>query len=92
MYLVTGGTTSTFEEPALDSTEILVDRDTRWRSGTRLPWPLVGVRAASFNNKIIVFGKKTLIIYMRNDDNIDGIFKFKWKLWLSNKPSEPRKS
>ena len=59
MLLVTGGLDVGVE--SLDSTEILEDKD--WRTTAPLPSARSGLRAASINNKILVFGKNIFIFY-----------------------------
>ena len=58
MLLVTGGSDGSDE---LDSTEIL--EDTTWRITAPLPSARWNLRAASIDNKILVFGKNIFIFY-----------------------------
>ena len=58
MLLVTGGWG---DSDRLDSTEIL--EDTTWRITSPLPSARYGLRAASIDNKILVFGKNIFIFY-----------------------------
>ena len=59
MLLVTGGTYGSFLDN-LDSTEILEDK--KWRITASLPSARSGLRAASIDNKILVFGRNIFII------------------------------
>ena len=58
MLLVTGGYDGSAQ---LDSTEILEDNN--WRITAPLPSARSGLRAASIDNKILVFGKNIFIFY-----------------------------
>ena len=57
VLLVTGGKDGSYSY--LDSTEIL--EDTTWTITAPLPSGRFGLRAASINNKILVFGKNIFI-------------------------------
>ena len=57
VLLVTGG----YDDDWLDSTEILEDNN--WRITAPLPSARYGLRAASIDNKILVFGKNIFILY-----------------------------
>ena len=57
MLLVTGGYDGS---DYLDSTEILEDKN--WRITAPLPSARISLRAASFDNKILVFGRNIFII------------------------------
>ena len=52
VYLVTGG----WGHGYLTSTEILVEGSAAWIYSGALPYPKVGLRAATLNNKLIVTG------------------------------------
>ena len=58
MLLVTGGHDLS---DYLDSTEIL--QDNNWRITAPLPSARDGLRAASIDNKILVFGRNIFILY-----------------------------
>ena len=62
MLLVTGGWDGSDE---LDSTEILEDKNwSYWRMTAPLPSARDGLRAASIDNKILVFGRNIFIIFI----------------------------
>ena len=56
MLLVSGG----YDESDnwLDSTEIFDPRLGSWRAGAALPSPVYGLRAATIDNRVLLFGKR----------------------------------
>ena len=60
MFLVTGGTFYDGTED-IDSTEIFDPDLGSWRTGGALPSPAYGLRAASIDNRVLIFGILILI-------------------------------
>ena len=57
VVLVTGGWDSTeYGGVRLDSTEMMVDFNS-WTAAANLPFARYGLRAASLNNKVFLFGQ-----------------------------------
>ena len=56
MFLVTGGWGSV----QLDSTEVYDPDHGSWRAGAALPSPTASLRAVTFANRILIFGKTFL--------------------------------
>ena len=56
VFLVTGGVFGSFNQ--LSSTETLKSGDGSWTDVGNLPVPMFGLRGVSFQNQIIVTGKK----------------------------------
>ena len=61
VLLVTGGL---YDSDYLDSTEILEDNTDTWKMTAPLPSARYGLRAASVDNTIYVFGKNILYYYL----------------------------
>ena len=53
-FLVSGGVPGRADP--LDSTEIYEPSLGSWRAGAALPNPMVGMRAAQINNRVLMFG------------------------------------
>ena len=62
MLLVTGGGDSSFEP--LASTEVYRHSAGEWREvpGGALPRPMTGVRVATLNNRVLLFGENVILL------------------------------
>ena len=62
VLLVTGGTVSNMNQ--LASTEVYRPSAGEWREvpGGALPRPMWGVRVVTLNNRVLLFGKKIILI------------------------------
>ena len=64
MLLVTGGLSLLPSKNYLASTEVYRPSVGEWREvpGGALPRPMAGVRVTTFNNRVLLFGKKFILI------------------------------
>ena len=82
--MVTGGYSYTDGGVNLDTTETLSsDEDTWTNAGARLPRPMGGLRAATIDDRILIFGNYTLFIkHQISQEHNNCRWLWIWWLWL----------